>query len=101
MSGGIAYVLDESGGFSDRCNMEMVELESIRRDGANADLSDMTSADETRLKSLIEKHLHYTGSDVAKGILDNWSDTLPKFIKVMPVDYRRALKALKAQKTAA
>jgi len=101
MSGGIAYVLDESGGFSERCNMEMVELESIRHDGANVDLDDMTSADETRLKSLIEKHLHYTGSDVAKGILDNWNDTLPKFIKIMPVDYRRALKALKAQKTAA
>jgi glutamate synthase (NADPH/NADH) large chain len=101
MSGGIAYVLDESGGFIERCNMEMVELESIRHDGANADLSDMTCADETRLKVLIEKHLQYTDSDVAKRILDNWNDTLPKFVKVMPVDYSRALKALKAQKTAA
>ena len=101
MSGGIAYVLDENGGFRDRCNLEMVELESIRHDGANADLGDMTGADETRLKRLIEKHLAYTGSAVAERILAEWNDTLPKFIKVMPVDYRRALLALKAQRTAA
>ncbi|MEN8214005.1 MAG: glutamate synthase large subunit, partial [Pseudomonadota bacterium] len=101
MSGGIAYVLDENEGFRARCNTGMVELETIRRDGANVDVGDMMAADETRLKALIEKHLDYTGSAVARNIIANWNDYLPKFVKVMPVDYRRALLALKAQKSAA
>ncbi|HIO91387.1 MAG TPA: glutamate synthase large subunit [Leucothrix mucor] len=101
MSGGIAYVLDEEGTFTSRCNMEMVELESLKPDSANADLSDLTEADETRLKGIIENHQHYTNSERAQTILDNWDEYLPKFIKVMPVDYRRALVEMKSQKAAA
>ena len=44
-----------------------------------------------RLRRLIENHAHYTGSSVAQAVLDNWNETLPKFVKVMPLDYRRAL----------
>ncbi len=77
MSGGIAYVLDEAGDFDKRCNMSMVELEAID--------------EPEHLKSLIEKHLHYTNSSRAQTILDNWNDYLPRFIKVMPTDYKRAL----------
>ena len=61
-------------------------------------MHDMTRQDAQRLKTLIEKHRRYTGSEKAKRILDNWSTYLPKFIKVMPVDYRQALEKMqKAQ----
>ena len=108
MSGGIAYVLDEVGDFERRCNLSMVELEGIAEEDMalekayhqSGDLEthglvnvmhDMTRHDALRLKTLIEKHLHYTNSNRAKQILDNWEDYLPQFVKVMPVDYRRAL----------
>ncbi len=113
MSGGIAYVLDEEGGFSRRCNMAMVELEPIvAEDDAleafhqggdletmgRVDVShDMTRFDAVRLRQLIAKHLHYTGSPVAKRILDDWAAFLRKFVKVMPVDYRRALTEMQAR----
>ncbi|MCG7927200.1 MAG: glutamate synthase large subunit [Candidatus Thiodiazotropha taylori] len=115
MSGGIAYVLDEVGDFGDRCNMAQVELEPIEEEDqalealdhqggdleshGMVDLShDMTRFDALRLKQLIERHHHYTNSDVAKNILDNWETMLPKFVKVMPVEYRRALKEMQAKK---
>lgn len=98
MSGGIAYILDVDGNFDKRCNMQMVELEEIRLNASGADgelqgglLTDPLSGDETRLKKLIERHMHYTGSKRAKNILDNWESFLPKFIKIVPTDYRRAL----------
>ena len=112
MSGGIAYVLDANGGFRERCNLAMVDLEPIPEeddalealDHQGGDLethgkvdisSDMTRYDALRLRRLIEKHAHYTGSSVARAVLDNWNETLPKFVKVMPVDYRRALEDMK------
>ena len=91
MSGGFAYVLDEKGQFDKRCNTEMVELQKVLPDGDNADISNLLAADETRLKGIIENHLKYTGSVKAQMILDNWNEYLAKFIKVMPVDYQRAL----------
>ncbi|MEQ8747452.1 glutamate synthase large subunit [Pyruvatibacter sp.] len=113
MSGGIAYVLDEAGDFERRCNLSMVELEHIpaeddameRRGHQGGDLethgrvdvmTDMTRFDAERLRQLIENHAHYTGSARAKMILDAWDTYLPKFVKVMPVDYRRALEEMKA-----
>jgi glutamate synthase (NADPH/NADH) large chain len=109
MSGGVAYVLDEKGDFDKHCNMAMVELEPIDPgdvspfDQANSDtlerfnfvhlLHDMTKDDELRLFKLIENHRHYTGSRRAKTILENWADYLPKFVKVMPVEYRKAIEA--------
>ncbi len=101
MSGGIAYVYDQDGQFDALCNKQMVELESIKPDGTNANLADMNSADETRLKIIIESHLKYTASAVAKAMLDDWSTTLSKFVKVMPVDYRRAMEQMNQQKAAA
>jgi glutamate synthase (NADPH) large chain len=115
MSGGIAYVLDEAGDFKDHCNMAQVELEPISDedkalealDHQGGDLEthglvdlshDMTRYDALRLKQLIAQHLHYTNSEVAKRILDNWEAMLPKFVKVMPVEYRRALQEMQAQK---
>jgi glutamate synthase (NADPH/NADH) large chain len=118
MSGGIAYVLDEEGNFEQRCNLAQVELEPIREEDdalerlehlggdletkGRVDLShDMTRFDAIRLKQIIESHLHYTNSDVARKILDNWDDYLGRFVKVMPVEYRRALLEMQAEQEAA
>ncbi|MDZ7751394.1 MAG: glutamate synthase large subunit [Gammaproteobacteria bacterium] len=117
MSGGVAYVLDEEGDFERHCNLAMVELEPVTEEDealehlehqggdlethGRVDIShDMTRFDARRLKGLIEKHMHYTDSARARTILDNWQTYLPKFVKVMPVDYRRALEAMKASKAA-
>ncbi len=111
MSGGVAYVLDEDGDFEQRCNMAMVELEPVPEEDDileelhhhGGDLAhkgrvdvtgDMTGHDQERLYQLIANHLHYTGSERAKEILDNWADYRSKFRKVMPVEYRRALEEM-------
>ncbi len=98
MSGGIAYILDEAGNFDTLCNQGMVELEPIdpnEPDDGTADVaSDPVRFNARRLKGLIENHLRYTGSSRAKHILDNWDAYLPKFVKIMPVDYRRALREM-------
>lgn len=118
MSGGVAYVLDEEGDFANRCNMAMVELEPVPEEDdileklhhhggdlahkGRVDVSgDMTKHDEERLYQLITNHAHYTGSTRAKDILDNWSAYRPKFRKVMPVEYRRALQEMESSKVAA
>ncbi|NQU60720.1 MAG: hypothetical protein HQ512_06290, partial [Rhodospirillales bacterium] len=99
MSGGIAYVLDEEGDFDVRCNKAMVDVEPIQKDLGEFDsdqdmagiVADMSKDDERRLRFLIQRHAHYTKSTRAKKILGAWDTYLPKFVKVMPVDYRRAL----------
>jgi len=57
-------------------------------------MRDMTRFDAERLKSLIDKHVHYTGSARGRRVLESWDDYLPQFVKVMPVDYYRALKEM-------
>ena len=101
MSGGFAYVLDEKADFITLCNTEMVELTHLSADQQNVDVDNMLEADETRLKSIIENHAKYTGSKRAQLILDNWSNYLSKFVKVMPVDYRKALEEKNAKQQAA
>jgi glutamate synthase (NADPH/NADH) large chain len=117
MSGGIAYVLDEDGTFPTRCNLAMVELEPVPEEEAiNARiyhashdldghgrvdvLTDMTRYDAARLHLLIARHARFSGSRRAAHILEHWDEYLPKFRKVMPVEYRRALAELKAQQDA-
>ncbi|OHB49821.1 MAG: glutamate synthase subunit alpha [Planctomycetes bacterium GWF2_41_51] len=85
MSGGIAYVLDEMQLFDTLCNLDMVELESIRLD-----------EDKNILKALIEKHYLWTQSRQAERILNSWSDMLGKFVKVIPLDYRKSLEKIRA-----
>ena len=102
MSGGIGYVLDEIGDFNKRCNMSMVELESITKTDVevttlDAAMQDLLADDELRLKTIITRHLQYTNSSRAKQILDNWDEYLPKFVKVMPIDYRRALTQMREE----
>jgi len=113
MSGGIAYVLDEDGSFDKLCNMSMVELEPLLSEEMvnegtyhhSGDLEahgrvdvfkNLLDADIERLHVLITRHAKATGSRRAAEILANWKEWLPKFRKVMPVEYRRALKEMKA-----
>ena len=102
MSGGIAYVLDENDAFESKCNMSMVELESIDATMTN-ELSNlrenMSGNDAERLYKLLENHARYTNSAKAKTILADWYNWLPKFVKVMPSEYRRALKELEVETT--
>ncbi|MFG6098702.1 glutamate synthase large subunit [Leptothoe sp. ISB3NOV94-8A] len=83
MSGGIAYVLDEAGDFATRCNTEMVDLERLKEAEEIADLREM-----------IEKHHRYTGSHKAKTVIDHWESVLPKFVRVIPRDYKRVIQSL-------
>jgi glutamate synthase (NADPH/NADH) large chain len=80
MSGGIAYVLNEDDNFDFFCNMGMVELSLI---------DDM--ADNKELKDLISRHFYYTNSPLAQRILENWNDYITKFIKVLPIEYKKVL----------
>jgi glutamate synthase domain-containing protein 3 len=82
MSGGVAYVLDEDETFSERCNMGLVGFDPIEE------------SDAIELHGLIEEHAERTGSPVAERILREWDSYLPKFRKVMPHDYKRALREL-------
>ncbi len=83
MSGGIAYVLDESGDFPRRCNQQMVLLESL------------TDADETEFVwKMIQRHQTYTQSTLAARILADWRRFVPHFVKVIPKDYRRVLQSM-------
>jgi glutamate synthase (ferredoxin) len=83
MSGGVAYVLDESGDFATRCNTQMVALEAL--EGEEID----------DLRELIQRHADYTQSQKASLVLANWSEMLPQFVKVMPKDYKRMLQCIK------
>ena len=84
MSGGIAYVLDETGDFPRRCNLQMVSLEKLQ------------DADEIEaVWKMVQRHQTYTGSSRASAILANWQSMVPKFVKVMPKDYKRVLQSIK------
>jgi glutamate synthase (NADPH) large chain len=117
MSGGVAYVLDEDKTFEQRCNLSMVDLQPVPEEelliekhqhhGGDLEshgLVDITTGmdkkDAARIHELLSRHLKYTGSTKAKTILNNWASYLPKFVKVMPVEYARALAELeKAQES--
>ncbi len=82
MSGGIAYVWDPDETFHERFNPELADLLDVEPD----------SADEVELKDLVRRHFEHTGSTVAKALLDDWDDALPKFRKIFPKDYARVLR---------
>src|SRR5271169_4579883 len=79
MSGGIAYVLDETGRFPKLVNQEMVALEEL------------TDDDREFIGRMVTKHVQYTGSVPGQRVLNDWDKMIQKFVKVMPVDYKRAL----------
>jgi len=86
MSGGVAYVLDEADNFDFFCNMEMVELSLIE-----------DSADRKELQGFISNHYKYTKSQLAKKILDNWSEYVDKFKKIVPIEYKKVLQEEKIE----
>ncbi|MDA0284528.1 MAG: glutamate synthase subunit alpha, partial [Planctomycetota bacterium] len=90
MSGGVAYVFaKDKEVFRLNCNLGLIDLDPVE-----------SVEDVAELKELIEKHANFTGSTVATDILDNWNESLPKFIRVMPRDYKRALEELAAEQAA-
>ncbi|MBL6705218.1 MAG: glutamate synthase subunit alpha [Planctomycetaceae bacterium] len=90
MSGGVAYVFaEDKEKFRLNCNLGLVDLDPVENE-----------EDIAELKELIEKHSNFTGSTVAAEILDNWNESLPKFIRVMPRDYKRAMAELAAEQAA-
>ena len=118
MSGGIAYVLDEDDTFESRANMSMVELEPVPEEEAlrtrefheSGDLltmgvveimHDLQRRDAERLYQLILRHKTFTGSSRANHILSNWDEYLPRFRKVMPTEYRKALQKMEQAREAA
>jgi glutamate synthase (ferredoxin) len=84
MSGGVAYVLDERGDFPGRVNTQMVGIEKLE-----------DAAEIAEVRALVERHLAATRSARAKHVLANWSQLVPKFVKIMPKDYKRVLACIK------
>ncbi|MFB2976960.1 glutamate synthase large subunit [Microseira sp. BLCC-F43] len=83
MSGGVAYILDEAGDFATRCNTSMADIEILDEE------------DIDTVREMIQKHADYTKSQKAAKVLANWAEMAPKFVKVMPRDYKRVLLCLK------
>ena len=86
MSGGIAYVYDESGAFKDKCNLDMVELMPV------------DESDARTIRMLLENHIKYTASNRASEMMDNFFYTLKRFVKVMPTEYKQILELAKKKK---
>jgi glutamate synthase domain-containing protein 3 len=76
MSGGVAFIFDESNNFAQKCNQEQVELDSIKDE-----------ADFNKVYQMLEKHVLYTNSPLGKRVLENWTESREKFIRVIPRDY--------------
>jgi len=112
MSGGIAYVYDPHGRFKDLCNMAMVDLDKVgglsgeapkdagddpgrprqrAHDVEDNGMGDVLRFDAERLRILVARHHLHTGSARARELLEDWERALPRFVKVMPRDYKRAL----------
>ena len=88
MSGGTAYVIDWDGGFRKQVNKDMVGCEALDND-----------EEVIMVKGMIQKHVQYTGSELAQRVLKDWDKVLPKIVRVLPHDYKRMLEAF-AQVTA-
>ena len=86
MSGGTAYVYDPEGDFHKHCNQEMINLER---------LEDADPDEISEVEKMIRRHAKYTGSRLAESILVRWEALVSKFVKVMPIDYKRMLEAIK------
>ncbi|MGE4123965.1 MAG: glutamate synthase-related protein [Pusillimonas sp.] len=105
MSGGVAYVYDPDRSFAKRCNLAMVDLEPVLPHAEQAEAGQIEiwhsqtrggerETDDTILRRLIESHYRYTGSFLSRDLISDWSRARGNFVKVMPKEYRRALKEL-------
>jgi len=86
MSGGIAYVYDETGILKDKCNMDMVELEALKED------------DKDTIYYMLNNHYRYTKSKKARKVLDNMNFHMKKFIRIIPIEYKRILEGINIEK---
>src|SRR6185437_5215149 len=84
MSGGVAYVFDEAGDFRSRVNTQMVEMETLE---GNEEIE--------RVRGMIERHFKFTGSARARQVLEHWDASVPRFVRIMPKDFKRAIASLK------
>ena len=105
MSGGIAYVFDEDGQFARRCNTAMVALDKVlpaaeQQASIDRAIWHREQTDESQLRKLLEDHHRWTGSKRAREILDSWEQSRQKFVKVFPLEYKRALGEIHAKKQA-
>jgi glutamate synthase (NADPH) large chain len=111
MSGGVAYVYDLNGDFAKRCNMAMVEVSLLlspadqqtqeqRDQWHTVNRGDAAESDDVILKRALEHHFRYTGSFQARGVLEDWVKMRARFVKVMPLEYKRALREMAASKRA-
>ena len=105
MSGGVAYVFDEDGQFSKRCNTAMVAMDKVLTAAEQEATLDKAIwhrglSDEAQLRKLLEDHNRWTGSKRARELLDTWSESRLKFVKVFPLEYKRALGEIHAKKEA-
>ncbi len=85
MSGGTAFVFDQTQTLRSKTNLDMVELESV-----------VDESDLWLLYNLVEDHVRFTGSPLGRRVLDNWEHLVARFVKVMPIDYKRVLQARRA-----
>ena len=104
MSGGVAYVYDEDGQFALRCNTAMVALERVLTSAEQTAVMDKAiwhrgETDEAQLRKLLEDHNRWTGSKRARELLDHWDVSRAKFVKVFPLEYKRALGEIHAKKS--
>jgi glutamate synthase (NADPH/NADH) large chain len=87
MSGGVAYVhAPDRDVLRLNCNLELVDLESVE-----------AAEDVAELQEMLQRHARFTGSTVASGLLETWAESLPRFVKIMPRDYKRALAEMAAE----
>ena len=105
MSGGIAYVYDEDGQFARRCNTAMVSLENVLAGSEQQAMMDPSlwhcgQTDDAQLKRLLQDHNRWTGSKRARELLDDWDVARGRFIKVFPIEYKRALGEMANRKAA-
>ena len=109
MSGGIAYVYDEDGQFAKRCNTAMVSLDKVLTSAEQEAAGDQSlwhrgrhgaETDEAQLRKLLEDHNRWTGSKRARELLDNWAEARGRFVKVFPLEYKRALGEMAKKKPA-
>jgi glutamate synthase (NADPH) large chain len=93
-------VYDVDGQFAKRCNTSMVGLGKVLAAAEQTDPMHLAQADEVILKKLVEDHHRWTGSLRAREILDNWNEQRAKFVKVFPIEYKRALGEMAAKAAA-
>jgi len=95
MSGGIAYVYDPDNTFKDYCNHSMVTLEKVAKENMqSSETKHLKTSDEELLRNLITNHYEYTESTIAENIIKNWDNELNFFVKVFPIEYKRALREI-------